>query len=65
MAWFIASEFRTNTQLAHKTMNSKKSLKNKFFSAYNNPSLRSEYENLIIKGLESIILKNKLRIKDL
>lgn len=62
IAWFLANEFRTNSELVYRIMSKNPALRDDFHKVYNNKDLIEKFGNLIRVNIGVIILKNSLMI---
>ena len=62
IAWFLANEFRTNSELVYKIMSENPSLRDAFHKVHANKELIENFGNLIRVNIGVIILKNSLMI---
>lgn len=62
VAWFIANEFRTNSELVYRIMSKKPALRDDFHRVHENKTLIEKFGNLIRVNIGVIILKNSLMI---
>ena len=62
IAWFLANEFRTNSELVYRIMSINPALRDDFHKVYNNRDLIEKFGNLIRVNIGVIILKNSLMI---
>ena len=60
IAWFLANEFRTNSEQVYRILNNNADLKDVFHKVNNNNELKEKFGNLIRVNVEVIILKNFL-----
>jgi len=64
VAWFIASEFKYNHELAIKTIRENKKLTAIFLQSYNNPFWLENFQNVITAQLQAIFIKNHFKIQE-
>ena len=62
IAWFLANEFRANSELVYRIMSKNPALRDDFHKVYNNKDLIEKFGNLIRVNIGVIILKNSLMI---
>ena len=62
IAWFLANEFRTNSELVYRIMSKNPALRVNFHKVYDNKDLIEKFGNLIRVNIGVIILKNSLMI---
>jgi len=62
IAWFLANEFRTNSEQVYRIMSKNSALKDEFHKVHNNNELKEKFENLIRVNVGVIILRNSLMI---
>ena len=62
IAWFLANEFRTNSELVYRIMNKNSALRDDFHKVHDNKELIEKFGNLIRVNIGVIILKNSLMI---
>ena len=62
IAWFLANEFRTNSEQVYRIMSKNAALKDEFHKVHNNNELKEKFENLIRVNVGVIILRNSLMI---
>ncbi|MBN1118114.1 MAG: TetR/AcrR family transcriptional regulator [Bacteroidales bacterium] len=63
IAWFIASEFKYNHELAINTIRENKKLTAIFLQSYNKPFWLENFQNIITAQLQAIFIKNHFKIK--
>ncbi|MCU4165739.1 MULTISPECIES: TetR/AcrR family transcriptional regulator [Marinilabiliaceae] len=64
IAWFIASEFKYNHELAIKTIRENKELTAIFLKSYNNPGWLENFQNIITAQLQAIFIRNNFKIQN-
>ena len=62
IAWFLANEFRTNSEQVYRIMRKNPALIDEFQEVHNNNELQQKFGNLIRVNVGVIILKNFLMI---
>ena len=62
IAWFLANEFRTNSEQVYSIMSKNSALRDEFHKVHNNTELKEKFGNLIQVNLGVIILRNFLMI---
>ncbi len=62
IAWFLANEFRTNSEHVYSIIRKNVNLINVFQRVHNDEKLREKFVNLIRINVEVIILRNSLMI---
>jgi AcrR family transcriptional regulator len=62
IAWFLANEFRTNSELVYRIMSKNPALRDDFHKVHDNKDLIEKFGNLIRVNIGVIILKNSLMI---
>lgn len=63
IAWFIASEFKYNNELAVRTINENTELKTIFLKSYKEPLWLENFQNIITAQLQAIFIKNHFKIE--
>ena len=64
IAWFIASEFKYNYELAVKTINENAELKAIFLKSYKQPLWLENFQNIITAQLQAIFIKNHFKVEE-
>jgi AcrR family transcriptional regulator len=62
IAWFLANEFRTNSEQVYRILNKNSALRDEFHNVHNNNELKEKFGNLIRVNVGVIILRNFLMI---
>mgnify|MGYP001126005995 CR=1 FL=1 len=62
IAWFIASEFKYNSELAVKTIKENAELEAIFLKSYKEPIWLENFQNIITAQLQAIFIKNHFKI---
>ncbi len=63
IAWFLANEFRTNSEQAYSILRKNTALRDTFYKVHSNNEIKQKFGNLIRVNVGVIILRNFLMIK--
>lgn len=62
IAWFLANEFRTNSEQTYSILRKNAALRDEFNKVHRNNELKEKFGSLIRMNVEMIILRNFLMI---